>query len=329
MEQFEAKSSTYFDERGFVWQKSKEHGLVVQYPSGAVWPSWRPVDRHGDPLSTKRVKEGAVLAPTDTVAVRTGMKDMTVVAVRGQGKKVGDLMAQARKFVKPQTRTRSVSWLGPYTGLKKISSEPYRLPDKCKTVEEVRLAVGVARAKEESRYALNAIFIDGKRIMATDGNRMFIAIGKKGEWGRNGLYGLTPKGGLEKHEGNFPPYKDVIPVKHSDMTVVQLTDIEKLVRQARQARIMTDDEHKGMGVHLNRNKTLGFASRCEQGSAEINFRPESKLLFGIRPDYFIDALEFAARMGDLMVEMRCEAPNRPVVIEGKRSLSVTMPYNLA
>ena len=72
-----------------TWQKTKKHGLTVCYPSGAVWPSWRQVDRYGEPLRARSIKSDTLLlVPTETVPVRTGMLDMSAVAVRGQDKKV-------------------------------------------------------------------------------------------------------------------------------------------------------------------------------------------------------------------------------------------------
>ncbi|MCG8508269.1 MAG: DNA polymerase III subunit beta, partial [Rhodospirillales bacterium] len=128
-------------------------------------------------------------------------------------------------------------------------------------------------------------------------------------------------------EGNFPPYKDVIP-KDGDRKATLNTDL--FVSAVRRAALLTNEESKGVKMSFS-GDGLTLSSRApEMGEAEINvelpeFQGES-IDIGFNPQYVLDALKV---VDDNQVHLEFKAPNKPGVIRtGTTFLYVVMPVNL-
>jgi hypothetical protein len=202
-------------------------------------------------------------------------------------------------------------------------------PPPAKTPQDRFKATGAATAKVASHYAIAGVFVDGNKIVATDGHRMFIAKGKKGEWGKDGIYEVG-KGGAKgaKIEGNFPRYSDVIP-KVDEAKPTATVHIESTWRNLRRSDAMRDDERNGAVVVLNPDGSLGFATYLvETGSSEINVKDGYKVLGAVDPTFMREALEFHARHGESSVKLWFENPNKPFVTKSERAETVTMPVDI-
>lgn len=81
-----------------------------------------------------------------------------------------------------------------------------------KLSQKLRRLLTSCAAKEQTRYALNGIGVTEKTIAATDGRRLIVL---EKEHGINpGIYFVTQDGWLlERTDGKFPKYEDVIPAK--------------------------------------------------------------------------------------------------------------------
>lgn len=213
------------------------------------------------------------------------------------------------------------------------------VPMPAKDVPGVISSIAVGASRMPTRYANDGIFIDkgGKTAVSTDGHRMFIVMGDKA-FGKPGVWRIGKAGVLgEKIEGSFPPYSDVIPKKNVRVGNSPI-DVASTLGRLRQVEVMTGTESKGVLVMLNKDGTLGFAARDPGeggGIAEVGVNEGAKELGGINPAYFIEALEFHAKMGAKEVDAWWEKPSKPLLIEGRSNAagqllkhqSVTMPVN--
>lgn len=223
-----------------------------------------------------------------------------------------------------------------------------------------------ATARENSRYAINGVLVerDGNKLtlVATDGHRLAMAKGAckgaKGEGVRsaivptkalnlllrlfddadqtvqikledNQILFATDGSQLSSNlvEGNFPPYKDVIP-KESDRKATLATDT--LVSAVRRAALLTNEESKGVRMAFA-DKQLTMTSRApEMGEAEIkvdlpDYQGEG-IEIGFNPGYLLDALKV---VDEPQVTFEFKAGNKPGVLRtGTNFLYVIMPVNL-
>ena len=205
-------------------------------------------------------------------------------------------------------------------------------------------AITVAAAKETSRYAINGVLVanKGKRLVTTDGRRMWIHDRQQGFGVADGLMAHDGKGGLKAYPADkdgdtptFPPYEDVIPKAKPEDNLGD-HDPVKLANMLRRAALMTSEESRGVLVTSNDDGEFGFVAFApEVGEAQIG--PSGTVaLFAINPEFMAEALEWHARNGAETVKIENAAPNKPIVITGygkfgvtEKTTSVTMPVAYA
>ena len=222
-----------------------------------------------------------------------------------------------------------------------------------------------ATARENSRYAINGVLVEREEnklsVVATDGHRLALSTGScKAGTGEsravivptkalnlllrmfvdvdqtvrvklvdNQILFSTDQAALLSNlvEGNFPPYKDVIP-KDGDKKATLSTD--SFVSAVRRAALLTNEESKGVRMAFN-GQSLTLTSRApEMGEAEINVEVSQyegeAIDIGFNPVYLLDALKV---VDENQVFLEVEAPNKPGVLQaGTNFLYVIMPVNL-
>lgn len=223
-----------------------------------------------------------------------------------------------------------------------------------------------ATARENSRYAINGVLFerDGNKIhvVATDGHRLAISRGScKTKSQAKTASAIVPGKALTLMlrlfdsddetvrvkiadnqilfssetallasnlvEGNFPPYKDVVP-KDGDKKATLETD--PLISAFRRAQLLTNEESKGVRMSFT-SDGLTLTSRApEMGEAEINVDvPEysgDPVDIGFNPQYILDALKVVESD---KVTMEFKAGNKPGVLRtGNEFMYVVMPVNL-
>lgn len=222
-----------------------------------------------------------------------------------------------------------------------------------------------ATARENSRYAINGVLLeqDGNKVtvVATDGHRLAMSKGDcKGSKGSTKT-AIVPTKALQQLikilsdddqpvkvkaadnqimfetadallttnlvEGNFPPYKDVIP-KDGDKKAT--LDTGSLQSGMRRAALLTNEESKGVKMSFSKSG-LTLSSRApELGEAEIDIDlpgfDGEPIDIGFNPYYLLDALKV---IPNEQVTLDMKAPNKPGVLKtGSNFLYVVMPVNL-
>jgi len=224
-----------------------------------------------------------------------------------------------------------------------------------------------ATARENSRYAINGVLVEREAsklvVVATDGRRLAMAKGScKSAGGDVAKHGtIVPSKALgiicrlfddgdqsvrvkiadnqilfatddamlasNLVEGNFPPYKDVIP-KDCDKKATLNTDV--LSSAVRRAAVLTNEESKGVRFSFTADGLTLTSRAPEMGEAEIKVElPKydgEPIDIGFNPQFFLDALK-VAQADEISVEFK--ASNKPGVIRtGPEFLCVIMPVNL-
>jgi DNA polymerase-3 subunit beta len=223
-----------------------------------------------------------------------------------------------------------------------------------------------ATARETSRYAINGVLVEreGKKLtlVATDGRRLAVAKGACSSVGKGeNSSSIVPSKALnlltrllsdpgetvrvkidgnQAHfatesttlttnlvEGNFPPYKDVVP-KDQDKKATFSTDA--LASGVRRAALLTNEESKGVRFAFTDSK-LTLSSRApEMGEAEVTVPLEGysgePLEIGFNPQFVTDGLKVADSQ---QVTFEFKAANKPGTLRvGTDFLYVVMPVSL-
>jgi DNA polymerase-3 subunit beta len=223
-----------------------------------------------------------------------------------------------------------------------------------------------ATARETSRYAINGVLIerDGKKLtlVATDGRRLAQARGSVDAAGEgepesvivptkalhllervlddpsetlkvriadNQAMFATDNATLTTNlvEGNFPPYKDVIP-RDQDRKAVFNTDL--LASGVRRAALLTNEESKGVRLAFSEENLVLSSRAPEMGEAEVTVPVEQfsgePVEIGFNPQFIIDVLK-VVDADSITIEMK--APNKPGTLKsGSDFLYVVMPISL-
>lgn len=222
-----------------------------------------------------------------------------------------------------------------------------------------------ATARENSRYAINGVLVEREgnklSVVATDGRRLAMAKGScKAAKGDN-RSAIVPTKALNMIlrlftdpeepvkvriadnqvlfasenavlvsnlvEGNFPPYKDVIP-RDGDKKATLGTDA--LASATRRAALLTNEESKGVRLAFKTDGLTLSSQAPEMGEAEIHVGMQSyagePIDIGFNPQFILDALKVVDAE---QVTFEFKAPNKPGVIRtGPDFLYVIMPVNL-
>ncbi|MFW6059233.1 MAG: DNA polymerase III subunit beta [Phycisphaeraceae bacterium] len=223
-----------------------------------------------------------------------------------------------------------------------------------------------ATARENSRYAINGVLVEreGNKLtmVATDGHRLAMARGQcKAHAAEEARSAIVPTKALNLLlrlfddaeqtvqikladnqilfssdqallasnlvEGNFPPYKDVVP-KDGDKRATLATDT--FISAVRRAALLTNEESKGVRMAFS-GEGLTLSSRApEMGEAEVNVEVAAyegdPVEIGFNPAYLLDALKV---VDENQVQLEFKAANKPGVMRtGPGFLYVVMPVNL-
>lgn len=222
-----------------------------------------------------------------------------------------------------------------------------------------------ATARETSRYAINGVLMEreGKKLnmVATDGRRLALARGTCNNASKEAVECIVPTRALQllgrllsdpsatvrvkisenqAHfatdtatlttnlvEGNFPPYKDVIP-KDQDRKAVIASDV--LASAVRRAALLTNEESKGVRFAFSADG-LKLSSRApEMGESEVNVAVESysgePVEIGFNPQFVTDAMKV---VDSDQVTIELKASNKPGTLRvGNDFLYVIMPVSL-
>ncbi len=222
-----------------------------------------------------------------------------------------------------------------------------------------------ATARENSRYAINGVLLERDKkklvVVATDGHRLALAKGTckpatdeaasaivptkalnlllrlfddadqtvRVKIADNQILFATDQAELSSNlvEGNFPPYKDVVP-KDGDKKAALSTDL--FISGVRRAALLTNEESKGVRMAFAPDGLTLRSRAPEMGEAEINvdlaeFVGEP-IEIGFNPGYLLDALKV---VDENQVHLEFKAPNKPGVLRtGPNFLYVIMPVNL-
>ena len=221
-----------------------------------------------------------------------------------------------------------------------------------------------ATARENSRYAINGVLMEreGKKLtmVATDGRRLAMAKGSvlgegagqniivptkalnllerllddpaekvKIKVADNQVHFATEMATLTSNlvDGNFPPYRDVIPKEH-DRKATFATDA--LASGVRRAALLTNEESKGVKMSFSADQLVISSRAPEMGEAEVNVPIESlegePMEIGFNPQFVTDVLK-VIDADQVTIEMK--APNKPGTLKtGSDFLYVVMPISL-
>lgn len=223
-----------------------------------------------------------------------------------------------------------------------------------------------ATARENSRYAINGVLVEreGKKLtlVATDGRRLALAKGAVSNPNGEGSSAIIPTKALSQLtklfnspdetvrvkvtenqaifatdtatlstnlvEGNFPPYKDVVP-KDQDKKAVFATDA--LASGVRRAALLTNEESKAVRFSFAPEQLTLTSRAPEMGEAEISVPIESysgdAVDIGFNPHFVTEVLKV---VDSDQVTMEFKAANKPGLIKtGPDFLYVVMPVSLS
>ena len=223
-----------------------------------------------------------------------------------------------------------------------------------------------ATARETSRYAINGVLAerDGKKLVmvATDGRRLAWARGActsaskkdaassiiptkallllgrllddpnesvKVKLSGNQAHFGTERATLTSNlvEGNFPPYKDVIP---KDQDRKATFDTALLASGVRRAALLTNEESKGVRFAFNSEKLVLSSRAPEMGESEVNVPAAGysgdPIEIGFNPQFITDVLKV---IDTDEVNLELKAPNKPGILRaGPDFQYVVMPVSL-
>ena len=128
-------------------------------------------------------------------------------------------------------------------------------------------------------------------------------------------------------EGNFPPYRDVVPAENDRKATL---GTEVFARAVRRAALLTNEESKGIRLAFEADGVTLSSRAPEMGEAEIKAElvkfDGEPLQIGFNPHFVLDALK-VVEAEEVTVELK--APNKPGLLRaGQNFLYVIMPVSI-
>ncbi|MCZ6698689.1 MAG: DNA polymerase III subunit beta [Planctomycetota bacterium] len=221
-----------------------------------------------------------------------------------------------------------------------------------------------AAARENTRYAINGVLFEkeGKilRLVATDGRRLAMSTATLEKAVGDDIEAIIPTKPLgllgRLHldadadikikvstnqvifrservtissvliEGRFPKYRDVMPKDLNKKIELKTAEVLSAVKRA---ALLTNEESKGIRVHLSSEGMVLSSRAPEQGEATIRLPVQysgETLEIGFNPTFLIDAMKVC---GDTTT-LELQAPAKPGLLRSDPDfVYVVMPVNLS
>lgn len=223
-----------------------------------------------------------------------------------------------------------------------------------------------AAARESSRYAINGVLWeqqDGQlTLVGTDGRRLAMARGNTA-WSRDEehrsavipvkavqlftrLVGPSDASvSVQIHsnqalistgpstlstalvEGQFPPYKDVIPQDNDRLVELPTAEFQRALKQA---ALLTSEESKAVRLSFSENKLVISSRAPEEGEATIELATRyqgEEMDIGFNPVFLLEVLRVTPTDE---IRFALKESNRPGILElDKNFLHVVMPVSLS
>lgn len=185
---------------------------------------------------------------------------------------------------------------------------------------------------DESRYVITSSYSDGTQIIATDGRTLLRVITQQAPGKPHAPLRLNAEGKPVEVEDNFPDWRRVI--DHKDASLVygglDTKDMFHIAKQAQVLRNSGGDANASMALHLyvNPDRSIGGRLKLLDGdSYEHNLQAGSKYLGGYNPDYIIEAMQAARRLGNAKLDVYFHGSEEigPISFVGQNHENIIMP----
>lgn len=233
-----------------------------------------------------------------------------------------------------------------------VAPAPESIPavKKSPTVNDLTKAAAMGASTDESRYIINHVLQEGKNTIATDGRRLFLVIGGKGETPAEievATRTKDKKTGEAVPGGKFPNWKQVIPgyVKFDggkiavtkEAPVALTVDTADAIKVLNQAKDVTTEKSNSVKLYDLGNGKIGISAAspdvgeyASEGVTPKMIESAKGASTALNPEYLKDALTAARLAGNDTVRVFIKDEVGPVVVVGgKNFLAVTMPVRLS
>lgn len=323
-----------------TWGKEVVTGAELGWIAKLSPQRWPSFERDADlrPLTieqARRISEAVDAKRREKlVSIDTGIRGVEFWATPGQEEAVRALAENAKKSPSEAAAEPKAAKGG----------KPKEVQGPFKTLAQKIEGLYKAAAQEVSRYAINGVNVEGDKIVATDGRRLWILREPAGV--PDGIYvlGENPKGALTTPDvsgSKFPDYESIVPKVKSDQPNAEFDPRDVFARAQQASRVAPDvvdigsrggkKTYRPILLVQNPDGTLGFAANNpEIGTAEINVQEGAKPVVAFNSQFFMDQLAWHARNGDKTVKLwwsETDSWSRPIVTEGSggKTTGVLMP----
>lgn len=199
--------------------------------------------------------------------------------------------------------------------------------------EDVPKLVGSFVSDDDARFAITTAYADGTQIVATDGRQLIRIVTDKAPGTPAEPVRIDPNGEPNPKaatESNYPNFKTIL-TGNRDLVYGGM-DTESVFHIAKQAKVFRDttlekDKRNTAGVELfvNPDRSIGGKMEIQGESFTHNVQPDAKRLGSYNPDYIINAVQAARKLGNHTVDVYFMGDEGPMVFRGLNHESVTMP----
>lgn len=301
---------------GEAEQPSKEH-YELPKPDEKPDPSLmvgKYVNRHREIYNRNKAKFGTVVIDVPG--------DGTFEILNNKAS-LAEFKERAKRF--PTSAVRSTEAKGPRSNPSKPAPVGKGAP------KERNQALEAFVSTDDTRPVLHNFFSDGSHVVATDGAHMLIVESTAFPGTPEAKKAYTPDGkpAVLGELQQIPSYKQVVPTKESRTLAFKGYDTDRLFTVLRQAAEVVDDKNTSVTFYKNKDGSLGMTAGGPESSYSHNVGDGAETLFAVNPQYIIDALNAARRLGQTKVDIYTGGdPISPIMVNAKGMETVTMPMRL-
>lgn len=199
-----------------------------------------------------------------------------------------------------------------------------KLPKRHTTKEDAVKAVYGFAAKDTVKFCIDRIYVEGDKLVATDGKWLLVL---EGDWGKDGMYHVSKDGELlpDTVGGTYPKYQDVIPERDAEFEYeLDLKDTIEYLCQIIPMAIRPDDTAP-IDVVYNTDGSIGFGCNNQKDVvvAKINILKKFIFLGSVDAVKLLRLLEWHYAVGGEKVTFQWVQKNKPILMATGTPLEAT------
>lgn len=217
-------------------------------------------------------------------------------------------------------------------GAKSASAKGKSIPAVSEaSADEAAKLAGNFTSEDKGRPVINEAYADGTQIVATDGRQLIRIATDKAPGKPEAPVRLSPEGKVSKGwQGKFPDWRQVLGKPDLVYGGMDTDNLWHILQQAVTFRNVSLESKErttaSVQLFVNPDRSVGAKMEINGDLFQHNLQNDAKFLGSYNPEFLLNAVDAARRLGNHKVDVYLESDLGPMTMVGHNHEYVVMPY---